>query len=192
MTRKPRWRWMAWNRRCGSLSHDVGSADQLHGLRQGQVVATVRQAAAMPFLCPRAEPPAAAHPDRAPRVCASLPGSSYRAVSHDVDDGLIRSPVNTDYPREAFSGRRKNYHTDVEMARALGFPDIVVQEMMSVCFVAELSTSQYGEGFRAGGKLDVRGSSTSSGPATRSRRAAACARSSAKAPGGARTSTCGP
>src|SRR5258705_8052619 len=57
---------------------------------------------------------------------------------------------------EAFSGPHKNYHTDLEMARALGFPDIVVQGMMSVCFVADLVTSRYGEGFLAGGKLDVR------------------------------------
>lgn len=57
---------------------------------------------------------------------------------------------------EAFSGPRKNYHTDAEMARALGFPDIVVQGMMSVCFVADLMTHRYGDGFRAGGKLDVR------------------------------------
>jgi acyl dehydratase len=57
---------------------------------------------------------------------------------------------------EAFSGPHRNYHTDVEMARALGFPDIVVQGMMSVCFVADLVTSRYGDGFRAGGKLDVR------------------------------------
>jgi acyl dehydratase len=57
---------------------------------------------------------------------------------------------------EAFSGPQKNYHTDVEMARALGFPDIVVQGMMSVCFVADLATNRYGDGFLAGGKLDVR------------------------------------
>ena len=57
---------------------------------------------------------------------------------------------------EAFSGPQKNYHTDVEMARALGFPDIVVQGMMSVCFVADAVTSRYGDGFLAGGKLDVR------------------------------------
>jgi len=57
---------------------------------------------------------------------------------------------------EAFSGPHKNYHTDLEMARALGFPDIVVQGMMSVCFVADLVTSRYGEGFLGGGKLDVR------------------------------------
>src|SRR5512144_1403262 len=57
---------------------------------------------------------------------------------------------------EAFSGPHRNYHTDVEMARALGFPDIVVQGMMSVCFIADLATDRYGDGFLAGGKLDVR------------------------------------
>jgi acyl dehydratase len=57
---------------------------------------------------------------------------------------------------EAFSGPHRSYHTDVEMARALGFPDIVVQGMMSVCFVADLLTRRYGDGFLAGGKLDVR------------------------------------
>src|SRR5581483_6150017 len=56
----------------------------------------------------------------------------------------------------AFSGPSRNYHTDVEMARALGFPDIVVQGMMSVCFVADLLTTRFGTGFLAAGKLDVR------------------------------------
>ncbi len=57
---------------------------------------------------------------------------------------------------EAFSGPARSYHTDVEMARALGFPDIVVQGMMSICFVADLMTARYGAGFLAGGRLDVR------------------------------------
>ena len=56
----------------------------------------------------------------------------------------------------AFSGPTRNYHTDVEMARALGFPVIVVQGMLSVCFVADLMTGRFGDGFHAGGKLDVR------------------------------------
>jgi hypothetical protein len=51
---------------------------------------------------------------------------------------------------EAFSGPVKNYHTDAEMARALGFPDIVVQGMMSVCFVADALTKRFGVGFLAG------------------------------------------
>lgn len=57
---------------------------------------------------------------------------------------------------EAFSGPVRNYHTDQEMARALGFPDIVVQGMMSVCFVAECLSARFGDGFHRGGNLDVR------------------------------------
>jgi hypothetical protein len=57
---------------------------------------------------------------------------------------------------QAFSGPGGNYHTDQEMARALGFPDIVVQGMMSVCFVADALALRYGAGWHHGGKLDVR------------------------------------
>src|SRR5262249_29556809 len=57
---------------------------------------------------------------------------------------------------EAFSGPSRNYHTDVDMARALGFPDIVVQGMMSVCFVADAMALQFGDGWQYGGTLDVR------------------------------------
>jgi len=56
---------------------------------------------------------------------------------------------------EAFSGPHRSYHTDREMARALGFPDIVVQGMMSVCFVSELMTRNFGAGWYCGGKLSV-------------------------------------
>ena len=55
----------------------------------------------------------------------------------------------------AFSGPHKSYHTDQEMARALGFPDIVVQGMMSVCFLSELMTANFGAGWFCGGKLAV-------------------------------------
>jgi len=56
---------------------------------------------------------------------------------------------------QAFSGPHRNYHTDREMARALGFPDVVVQGMMSVCFVSELMTRAFGAGWFCGGKLNV-------------------------------------
>jgi hypothetical protein len=56
---------------------------------------------------------------------------------------------------EAFSGPHRNYHTDREMARAMGFPDVVVQGMMSVCFLSELMTRQFGMGWFCGGKLTV-------------------------------------
>jgi acyl dehydratase len=57
---------------------------------------------------------------------------------------------------QAFSGPSRNYHTDVEMAQALGFPDIVVQGMMSVCFVADAMALRFGAGWQRGGALDVR------------------------------------
>ena len=56
---------------------------------------------------------------------------------------------------EAFSGPVKNYHTDREMARALGFPDIVVQGMLSICFISELMTHAFGTGWFCGGQLAV-------------------------------------
>ena len=56
---------------------------------------------------------------------------------------------------EAFSGPHRSYHTDREMAQALGFPDIVVQGMMSVCFLSEIMTRRFGAGWFCGGKLNV-------------------------------------
>jgi acyl dehydratase len=56
----------------------------------------------------------------------------------------------------AFSGPARNYHTDAEAARKLGFPDIVVQGMWSVCLVAEMMTRRFGLGFIAGGRFDLR------------------------------------
>ena len=55
-----------------------------------------------------------------------------------------------------FSGPAKNYHTDVEEAKKLGFPDVVVQGMMPICFLSELMTHRFGEGWFAGGRMDVR------------------------------------
>jgi acyl dehydratase len=54
-----------------------------------------------------------------------------------------------------FSGPNKNYHNDKEMAIKWGFPDIVVQGMMSTCFLSELMTDRYGAGWLAGGKMNV-------------------------------------
>jgi acyl dehydratase len=49
----------------------------------------------------------------------------------------------------------KNYHNDVEEARRLGFPDIVVQGMMSLCFISEMMTDRYGTGWFCGGRMNV-------------------------------------
>jgi len=56
----------------------------------------------------------------------------------------------------AFSGPAHNYHTDRQAAIDLGFPDIVVQGMLSVCLVAEMMTRRFGIGFFNGGKMDLR------------------------------------
>jgi acyl dehydratase len=57
---------------------------------------------------------------------------------------------------QAFSGPEKNYHNDRESAQMLGFPDIVVQGMMTVCLVSELMTEAFGLGWIWAGKMDVR------------------------------------
>jgi len=56
---------------------------------------------------------------------------------------------------EAFSGPVRSYHTDREMARALGFPDVVVQGMLSICLVSELMTRAFGAGWLAGGQMQI-------------------------------------
>jgi len=54
-----------------------------------------------------------------------------------------------------FSGPQKNYHNDKESALKLGFPDVVVQGMLSICLLSELMTNRYGAGWIASGKMDV-------------------------------------
>ena len=56
---------------------------------------------------------------------------------------------------QKFSGPHKNYHNDVEEARKLGFPDIVVQGMMSLCFLSQMMTGRFGAGWYVGGRMNV-------------------------------------
>ena len=55
-----------------------------------------------------------------------------------------------------FSGPGKNYHTDRDAARQLGFPNIVVQGMMSTCFVSQLMQDAFGMGWVEGGRMSVK------------------------------------
>ena len=55
-----------------------------------------------------------------------------------------------------FSGPGKTYHTDREEAKKLGFPSIVVQGMMSTCFVSQVMQDHFGMGWFAGGKMSVK------------------------------------
>jgi hypothetical protein len=55
-----------------------------------------------------------------------------------------------------FSGPGRNYHTDAEAARQLGFPNIVVQGMMSTCFVSQVMQDHFGLGWLRGGKMSLK------------------------------------
>ncbi len=55
-----------------------------------------------------------------------------------------------------FSGPGANYHTDREQARKLGFPNIVVQGMMSTCFVSQVMQDAFAMGWVVGGKMSVK------------------------------------
>jgi len=54
-----------------------------------------------------------------------------------------------------FSGPSRNYHNDVEEAHKMGFPDIVVQGMMPLCFLSEMMTDRFGAGWLQGGRMSV-------------------------------------
>lgn len=78
----------------------------------------------------------------------------------EVGEGLGRE-IATE-PRQitvgmckAFSGPSENYHTNREMARALGFSDIVVQGMMTLCFLSGLMTREFDLGWHGSGKMSV-------------------------------------
>jgi acyl dehydratase len=55
-----------------------------------------------------------------------------------------------------FSGPGANYHTDREQAKKLGFPTIVVQGMMTTCFVSQVMGDHFGMGWIQGGKMSVK------------------------------------
>jgi len=55
-----------------------------------------------------------------------------------------------------FSGPGKNYHTDVEQAKKLGFPTIVVQGMMSTCLASRVMQNHFGMGWLAGGRMSLK------------------------------------
>jgi hypothetical protein len=85
--------------------------------------------------------------------------SSERRFEADVSGAIeeltpIRKVISLEMCQK-FSGPQKNYHNDRESAIKLGFPDIVVQGMMSTCFLSEMLTKRFGAGWIAGGKMNV-------------------------------------
>jgi acyl dehydratase len=73
-------------------------------------------------------------------------GEAFDAPARKITDAMCY----------AFSGPARNYHNDRAKAIELGFPEIVVQGMLSVCLISELMTRRFGVGWFFGGKLDVR------------------------------------
>jgi len=55
-----------------------------------------------------------------------------------------------------FSGPGRNYHTDKEEAKKLGFPNIVVQGMMSTCFISEIMEREFAAGWLCGGRMSAK------------------------------------
>jgi acyl dehydratase len=95
-----------------------------------------------------------------PREVVSKDRERSAGRSFDVEPaGTPSAPLTrtvTERMCMAFSGPTENYHTNRDAARALGFPDIVVQGMLPICLISELLTRDYGAGWLAGGRLDVR------------------------------------
>lgn len=74
-------------------------------------------------------------------------------------DGPELEPVELDVDLITcwrFSGPAKNYHTDRDEARKFGFPDVVVQGMLSTCLASQVMGNAHGTGWFAGGRMDVK------------------------------------
>ena len=57
---------------------------------------------------------------------------------------------------QAFYAGPKNYHNDLDAARAWGFKDVVIGGPMSLCFLSQLMTNRFGKGWYLGGHMDVK------------------------------------
>ena len=49
-----------------------------------------------------------------------------------------------------------NYHTDKEIAEALGFPDVVVGGRMTLSYIGDMMDKRFGKGWYQGGRMDVK------------------------------------
>ncbi|MCA9503044.1 MAG: MaoC family dehydratase [Myxococcales bacterium] len=104
-----------------------------------------------------------------------LPAEKERGEGFVVDQGTAKQkPARPPFPTATgpdlapveklvdqrrcwmFSGPGANYHTDREQASKLGFPDIVVQGMMSTCFVSQVMQDHFGMGWLEGGRMSVK------------------------------------
>ncbi|MCH2171232.1 hypothetical protein MK489_10650 [Myxococcota bacterium] len=89
---------------------------------------------------------AAAKQQRAPAKFPTATGAKLPVLEKHVDERRCWM----------FSGPERNYHTDREQAKKLGFPTIVVQGMMSTCFVHQVMEEHFGEAWVRGGRMSVK------------------------------------
>jgi len=61
--------------------------------------------------------------------------------------------VITEESCNRFTGERRNYHNDLDESKKLGFGEIVVQGTYITCFISEMMTRRYGEGWFLGGRM---------------------------------------
>lgn len=57
---------------------------------------------------------------------------------------------------DRFFGGTKNYHTDVEESKKMGFDDIVVGGPMSVCYIGAMLTRNFGQDLFTGARLGIK------------------------------------
>ena len=76
-----------------------------------------------------------------------------------IPDGDTVGPVESDISLEmcgTFFHGNKNYHTDKDAAKELGFEEVVVGGRLTVSYIGDMMDRRFGKGWFEGGKLDVK------------------------------------
>ena len=76
-----------------------------------------------------------------------------------IPDGEAVGPVESDISLEmcgTFFHGNKNYHTDKDAAKELGFEEVVVGGRLTVSYIGDMMDRRFGKGWFEGGKLDVK------------------------------------
>ena len=87
------------------------------------------------------------------------PKSKEGARRFTVPQGEVLAPIERTIDLEmcgTFFHGNANYHTDKEIAEALGFPDVVVGGRMTLSYIGDMMDKRFGRGWYQGGRLDVK------------------------------------
>ena len=87
------------------------------------------------------------------------PKSKEGVRKFSVPDGEAIGPVESDISLEMcgtfFHGNR-NYHTNKDAAKELGFEEVVVGGRLTVSYIGDMMDRRFGKGWFEGGRLDVK------------------------------------